>query len=865
MTARKYLLAASALSVGTLVPLIARAADPASAASQVAVATPKQGARSAASGKAASAARHAQGMDPSEQLIVTGTHSFNRKARQSSSPVTVVTSAALTRSGVPNLAEALTRVYPSINVAAMQTNASALTSSIRMRGLDPNEVLVLVDGIRRHVTSNFNVNSGPEFGSTSVDLNMIPASAIDHIEVLEDGAAAMYGSDAIAGVVNIITKKSDHGLTVSGQTGADAYNGDGWNSIINTDGGLSFGRDGYLHLSGQFYHTDSMVVPTKDHRLLGYYPAGADTSAYYFDPLKVPVNSNQVLNTAEETRQSLSMSFGGSFNEAIQGYGLITYGHRYGEAMENYRIPTIAPTVYPAGFEPRDNSNENDYAATLGIKGDDFLGFGWNLSSTYGADQVNVGTKDNINLGMLKSTCVPALLDPTSLYASVDGCGYAKTKFFIKSEDSAQWTNNLDFRRRFNVGNVVPLTLAFGAEYRNEFYKLGAGEPASYQLGGPQAIAGLTPQNAGQWSRNIWAGYVDTDFHLLPKWDIDLAGRFEHYTDSGDTENGKISTRYDFTSRFAARATISNGFRAPTLAEQHYSTATLNQTSAGGLLPVSSEAAHLLGAVPLKPERSTNVSGGFVLQPIDGLHVETDVYQINIRDRILQGRTTTGAAAIQALADFGFNVPSTINPSLVSASYLANGASTRTQGFDLKADYLLRMQRFGRLSLSAGLDLNRTEVSHIGTASNGLPYLNAQGVSIYSTGYPRSKLILNALWTIGQWDVNLRQTRYGETTDLLTYQDWATGACPNGTPERYSTSCFYQFKNTPRWLTDLEVGYHITPRWQVAVGANDIFNVRPREIPQVARPNTGGVIYDLTSAQVPITGGYYYGRINYSF
>ncbi|MFT8591917.1 MAG: TonB-dependent receptor [Acetobacter orientalis] len=800
--------------------------------------------------------------------VTTGTHSTNRKARQSSSPVTVVSAATLRRSGMVNLADALTRTYASVNVVAMAGDSAALTSSIQMRGLGPNEVLVLIDGKRRHTTANIVADAGPQFGSTGADLNTIPANAIDHIEVLEDGAAAMYGSDAIAGVVNIITKKQDHGFHASAQTGANAYNGDGWQYQLNADGGLKLGNDGYMHISGQMYHTDHMVVGAQDHRLLGYWPTNATTTGYYngvvSNAQNVPKDSNKILSTGEETRESLAIDFGKKVSENIDFYGLITYMHRHGETYQNYRTPNIAPTMYPGGFSPLETIEENDYAATLGLKGSNFFGFDWDLSTTYGADGAKIGNKNTANTGMLASTCST---DSSSVYYSADGCGWSPTSTRAETYRMAQWTNNLDFRRNFNIGHVVPMTLAFGGEHRLETYQIIEGTPASYQLGGTQGYAGLGPNSAGNWSRDIWAAYVDGDFHPVKHWDLDFAGRFEHYTDVGNTQNGKISTRYDISPRIAVRATISTGFRAPTLAEQHYSAMNVDPNSASGLLPVNSAAAKLLGASALKPEQSVSESGGIVVEPVKGLHVEVDVYQINLRNRVVGGGTVKGQQAYDAITAMGYALPTnSINLNDVSAYYMTNGASTRTQGLDIKADYTFHMGNAGNLALSMALDLNRTRLHHNALGTDGQPLLNAQNVAYITTAYPRSKIILNAFYTWKNWDVNIRQTRYGETTSMLSYADWTdkTLTCPSGGALAYSNSCFAQFKNTPRWLTDLEFGYRFNQHWHLAIGANNIFNIRPRRINQINN-SRGAKIYDQYSLQVPITGGYYYGRLNVDF
>ncbi|GBR20120.1 TonB-dependent receptor plug domain-containing protein [Gluconobacter japonicus] len=782
---------------------------------------------------------HAVDSNSNEQMIVTGTHAFNRRARDSTSPISVLTAATLRRSGQMNLADAIVRTDPSITVNAMGSDAGALTSSIRMRGLNPNEVLVLVDGKRRHTTANIYADAGPQQGSTPVDLNMIPASAIDHIEILRDGAAAMYGSDAIAGVVNIILKKTPHGLNMTAQTGANAYNGDGWQYQLGADGGFGFLGDGYVHMSGQVYHTDHMVPNTTDVRTV---PGNPEYKGF-----TVPHNSNKILSTPEETRENLSIEFGKTLTEGVKGYGLITYAHRHSEAYENYRMPSVAPTLYPYGFSPLETIEENDYAATLGLKGDNFLGFSWDLSSTYGADESDIGNKNTANPNLIKETGTP----PTTVRA--------------ETYRLSQWTNNLDFRRQLKIANLVPVTVAFGGEHRLETYQIWPGEIASYTQGGTQGYAGLMPENSGKWSRDVWAAYLDGDFHPLKHWDLDFAGRFEHYTDVGNTENGKISTRYDITKRIAVRATISNGFRAPTLPEENFSALNVSPTGASGLLSTSGAAGRALGAQKLKPERSTSAEGGIILEPVDGWHISADVYQINIRDRISGAGSIYGNTAISAIAMTGATLPTDIMSSDVSANYFANVGSTRTQGLDIQSDYLLHMHRYGNLDLTMALNLNRTRVSHINTNSQGNSYLNEQSIAYLTSTSPRSKIILNAYWTIGQWDVNVRQTRYGETTSMLTYQDQtpANLTC-KGSPLQYSNSCWGQFKNTPVWLTDLEVGYRLNHVWHFAVGANNIFNQRPR---RVSKYNNylGAMIYDTDSAGIGITGGYYYGRVNATF
>nr|WP_228391908.1 TonB-dependent receptor [Gluconobacter aidae] len=757
-----------------------------------------------------------------DAVIVTGTHATNRRARDSSSPITVFSAQQLQATGELNLASALARVDPSITVSALGNDTAALTSSIRMRGLAPNEVLVLVDGKRRNITGNM------ADGSTPVDLNMIPANAIDHIEVLRDGAAAMYGSDAIAGVINIITKKSSHGIHTYAQTGANAYNGDGWQYQVGADGGVKWGNDGYVHISGQVYHADHSVVSnrkTYDHRW---------SKGDSWDP-----NSNKIESTPEETRENLAINWGKGITEGIQTYGLITYAHRHAEAYENYRTPSTLPEIYPYGFSPLETIEENNFQANLGLKGGNFLGFNWDLSTLYGEDDDDIGIKNTYNANYAK------------IY------GWSPTTTRAATYRMSQWTTNLDLRRNFNIANLVPMTLAFGGEHRLEMYTIKAGNAASYLEGGTSGYAGISPVSAGTWQRNVWAGYIDGDFHPLKKWDLDFAGRFEHYTDAGNTETGKVTTRYDVTRRIAVRATISNGFRAPTLAEEHYSSLSVSPTGVSGTLGANSSAARTIGASKLKPERSTSVEGGIVLEPVDRFHISADVYQINIRDRILSASNIVGQSALDAISLAGVSVDSSdLSLSNIKANYYANAASTRTQGLDIQADYRLPLHRYGNLNLSMMLNLNRTVVSHVNTNIFGNAFANAQTRTNIQS-YPRSKIVLNAHWDVGKWSVNVRENRYGSSKSLMTYEDAAPSSL------KYSNTIWYSFENTPVWTTDLQVGYRVNSYWRATIGANNIFNMRPRVVSPLTN-YLGPKIYDSGST-LSIAGGYYFARIDASF
>ncbi|MBA5725366.1 TonB-dependent receptor [Bombella sp. TMW2.1880] len=762
---------------------------------------------------------HAINATSTEHLTVRQTNTPLKRARTSTSPVDIVTAQQLQRTGQINVADALARINPSVTISTAGYDASALTSSIRLRGLNPNHTLVLVNGIRRHTTANISADSGPEEGSSPVDLNMIPPEAIDHIEILRDGAASRYGADGLAGVINIVLKKDIKSSNIDAQTGANAYNGDGWQYQFGFDKGFSLGEDGYVNLAGQMFHTDHFIQKGLD-----------DRTGLYDDP---------ALSLAEQTRQTLSLNFGKHFTQSLEGYGFVTYAHRHGEGFQDYRTPDVFPQYFPNGFSPIEAMEEQDFAVTLGLKGRLPAGFHWDANTTYGADDDHMSLKNSGN---------PAY------YADY---GTSPTKVRTERFKNEQWNNTLNISRKFAFAPGRSLDLSFGAQHRLEKYTIGAGEPASYYKGGLQGFSGLMPQNAGSWNRNVWAGYIDADFHPLRHLDVDFGGRYEHYTDSGNAQTGKVAARYDFTKRFAIRATISNGYRAPTLLEQHYSALSVIPNGASASLPVSSVAASSLGAQKLKAERSTNASGGIVMEPITNLHVSVDVYQINIRNRIAPGGSFQGSAAENAISLMGAALPGGLDPDNVTATYFTNGASTRTQGLDIMADYNLKLHRYGSLNLSMALNLNRTRIHHLNTYADGSPILNAQQIGYLTTASPRSKIVLNAYWKLNRWNVNLRQTRYGETVNNVTYQDQAPAAL------QYSQSQFHRFVNTPAWLTDLEVGFQATKRIHLAIGGNNLFNVRPRRMP-AANSYLGTLFYDNNSAGIPMTGGYYYGRINIS-
>ena len=784
----------------------------------------QQAASSATAGSpaaAASTSASSASTGGSETVIVTGTREPRRKAQDSLSPIDVVTSRDIAGTGQTNVTQALVQLLPSVTTPAVGIFDGAPTDFVSLRGLNPNQTLVLVDGKRRH-DSSFIYIDGFADGATPVDLDLIPPSLIDHIEVLRDGAAAQYGSDAIAGVVNIILKSTDQGGMASSEIG-QTQAGDGF--VVQGGGERSarLGPNGFVDLGVDYRHQDHTVRDDDDDR----------------------TNSvvTKILGDPETTRYDFGVNAGIDLADGVQLYSTDTYAYRFTDVNQVYRLPDRLPELYPGGFTPHQTTFENDFSAALGIKGDDLLGWNWDLSSTYGGDFLDDNLRNSANIALYEAT------------------GSTPTGIHLADFSSTQLTDDLDLRRSVHPSFWwSPITLAAGLEHRFETYGTGVGSPASYLYGGSQAQAGLLPSDAGPHSRVVYSTYGDISTHLTRAWQVDVAGRFEHYTDFGDTYNGKISTRYDISRALGLRATLSNGTRAPSLANEYYSALAVGPDSASGTLAANSAAAELLGASPLKPERSTNLTAGMVLNPLGRLHATIDAYQIDIRDRIVSGPGLSGDQAIEALGVQGIAVSSELTPDDVSASFFTNAASTRTRGVDITLSYTTPLGRWrgrslGTIDWDASLNANYSRITHANSLADGSSALTAQNIAYLTTSTPKNRLTIGGRWHWERWDLLLHEQRYGETIDELTYFEG---------PTAYSTTDFFRFFNRPRWITNVEVDYRPIRHLRLALGANNLFDEYPTRIP-AQNGYYGSEPYDSDASQIGIDGGFYYARAAYEF
>ena len=783
----------------------------------------------------------ASGVTNSGVVIVTGTRAAGLTVQDSASPVQVLDAASLQRTGQPDLIQALAQNLPSLNAQSFGGDMAAMTLSARLRGLSPNNTLVLVNGKRRHGTANLAVLAGAFQGGAAADLNYIPVAAIDHIEVLQDGAAAQYGTDAIAGVINIILKDGNRGGSANINGGAymdgGGHTGDGMANI-----GLSPFTDAFLNLSVESkYHgfsdrggIDPRVI---DPATIAAMPSLLDAPGY--------PNLNKIQGDAQYRQHIFAMNFGAELTPGTHLYSFGTYGRKKARAFENYRMPNRLPQIYPFGFSPQETFKEEDYALTLGVKGKLGGGWNWDLSSTYGKDVAELGVANSANISLYTDT------------------GATPLDFAVGEFHASQWTNNLDVSREFDVGWATPLTLALGLEHRRDSYTIVAGDAASRYKEGSQSYPGFSLTDAGSHSRDNKAAYVNVSMKPVPEWTVDIAGRFEDFSDFGNAKVGKLTSRYDFTPAMAVRATYSNGFRAPTLAESYYSATNVSPRSAFVQLAPNSPGARLVGIDGLRPEASTNISAGLVLNPANGVSVTLDAYQISIRDRIVGSGSLYGsggadnAPAVTAAILANGNV---LDPTVVQTgiNIFTNAVNTRSRGVEAVATLSSNYGANGRVDWSAAANYNRVEVIKINQAPLQLQpqtLLDATAISHLETASPRVRVNLGALWKVGAWTVNLRENYFGKSSD----QQSTDGAV------------YYETKIKPTLLTDLEVSYQMSKAWTLSLGANNLFNEYPDQVnaqllaeQRANLDNTAVTIYPSFSP-FGINGGYYYARLAVKF
>lgn len=835
----------------------------------VAAATAAQ-AEAADSGSEAEAAAAFDAADaadaPAETIIVTGTRgSRPRTVADSPVPIDVITSEQLINTGRTGLKDILGNIIPSLTMPALGGGGTSSSAKpISIRGLSGDYVLVLVNGKRRHTTSLINNLSRISGGSTPVDIDLIPANAIGRLEVLRDGAAAQYGSDAISGVINFILDSNPEGGEFTTTAGSHYEKGGELFQQALSYGTRLGGDGGFVRFAVEAkYHDRADSSAAYVPHTVNLYPLLADGSR---DPREYTIDRVRAGNYGRTNRDYIVNS---SYNaelplsDVTTLYSFSTLSYRDvkdGRGQFNANNVNSLPELYPNGFLAKRRIWETDFQATAGVRSV-LWGLDVDFSSSFGKDHVKLGAIDTLN---------PSL-GPSS-----------KTSFFMGKQKSSLWVNNLDFSRPVEIGLAEPITLSFGLEHRWERFQNVAGEPDSYRDGGyiiptgttpfelafggqrPQAslvsFTGTTPADAFVLTRNNFAGYVDIEANLTKDWFVGLAGRAEHYTDSaGDTVSGKVSTRYEIVPGLAIRGGVNTGFRAPSLAQQGFSTSQNTSIIIDGdrvpqlvkFLAPNDPIAGFLGAKPLKPEKSLNFTAGLTFES-GPFRFTVDGYQIDIDDRIVKTEVLNSAEArailtspevVAILAARGV-------PGISSGQFFINGVDTRTRGVDLVGEYTLQTGTLGTFRFNAAYSYNKTKI--LSVAENPANLSNTilfgrQARADLVKATPRDKLVLNTDWTIGAFRSALRITRFGKYTETSASQ----------------TSTVDDRTFGAKWIADIDVAADVGKNLTVAVGANNLFDVYPDAI-GVVQANTGAGQYG-NFAPFGLSGGFYYGRVSVRF
>ena len=816
-----------------------------------------------------------------ENVVVTGTRSKPRTLLESPTPVDIIDVKKIAENGAQvSVNQILNYVAPSFTSTTQSLGGGTdMTDPISLRGLTPDQVLVLVNGKRRYNSALLNVNGTFGKGTVGTDLNSIPVSSIDRIEILRDAAAAQYGSDAVAGVINIILKTSINKFSAT-ITGGEYISKNSAQGKTSKDGeavqvGLNYGiplseKGGYINFSATFDRRN----PTNRG---GMYQG----SIYKEYTSGAPVDkTDEFLETTHTNRRDYSLIIGQSkalngqvaynaslpLNTQTEVYSFGIFGYRNSTASQFYRYPNSennVPSIYPLGFRPQAEVSIYDKSATLGVKGM-FIGWKMEVSNTFGQNTFTNKAKNTLNASLGE-------LSPTSFRGG-------KLQF-------TQNVVNVDMSRKFNWLSEVGI--AWGGEYRYERYQIIAGEEASYANyamgreivnpdgsislvpdingtipmkfgpdgktpipGGAQGNAGFSPQNATDSQRNSLAAYTDVEINFNQSFLVDLAGRYEYYNDFGSTVNGKIALRYKISNSFNFRGSGSTGFRAPSLQQRYYSSTGTSYVNGNmyevGTFTNDSKVAQLLGIPKLKPEKSRSLSAGLSAK-VGRFHFSLDGYFTRINDKIVYTDLFSGDPNGSSSEKEIYQILQQAGAQ--KARFFANAVDTETKGIDAVLSYNTLLGN-GKLFIDLAGTISYTQqVGSIHTSrllkdKKDIYFSNSSKVYLENV-IPNQKFNISLTYAIQKWNLFLRNNYFGgvtEPSNILSNQ---------------------QYYN-PRWITDASIAYKLTDFLKLTVGANNLFNCYPEKVAKKANSNQGQFVYSRYVSQFGFNGRYIFTRLNFN-
>jgi len=759
------------------------------------------------------------------QVTVVGSRNMNRSSTDTPAPIDVINiQEVTTKQGQLDVNQLLQFAAPSFN-SNRQTGSDGAdhVDPASLRGLGPDQTLVLINGKRRHQSALVNLFGSRGRGNTGTDLNAIPAAAIERIEILRDGAAAQYGSDAIAGVINIVLKETVNQLTANVNAGMykakyrfDDKNFDGQNYNVNLNYGLKVAKTGFINVTADYNFRDhtnrANTSPLDEISRRQYGDPQMKNAAIYYNA-KIPVGKNfQVY------------SFGGHNTRTGDAYAWT----RFADDVKNI------PSIYPNGFDPIIASKITDNAATVGVRG---VWKQWDidLSNTYGFNKFDFSVKNSLN---------------TSLGAQ------SQTSFEAGGFQLGQNVTNLNFTR-FYKSVLSGLNVAFGGEYRTERYKIFAGEEASYTTydqnfaGGSQGFPGFSPADITNNSRSNAAAYLDIEADITKKLLVDAAVRFENYSDFGSTLNGKLGARYKITDDIAVRGSVSTGFRAPSLAQKYFNSTFTNFVNGQAVQVLlannNSAVTKALGIPELKQETSQNAS-----PKGSALSVTVDGYYVKVKDRVvLTGQFSEDDDAIGPLLK-SLNVG--------QAQFFTNALSyTTTKGIDVIIAHSTALGK-GRFSTTLAANFNWMKLGPINTSPALVgkedTYFNQRERSFVLASAPPSKINLTFDYTVSKLSLMVRFVRFGE----IKLTNWNYGSINEDTNKEY-TPAEYTDVYKPKIQTDVTVNYKFSKNISLSIGGSNILNAYPN----MSKPylTESGGAWD--PVQMGSNGAFLFTRLGFKF
>lgn len=785
-----------------------------------------------------------------ELVRIVGSRSLKQRSDLSTPvPIDVFSSNQLLQTGQTSLTQMLNFIAPSFSASRQVYNEPAT-----LRGLDPQHTLILLNEIRYHNMAwinGGNIRGQLGRGSVGNDLNSIPFPAIEKIEILRDGSSAQYGSDAVAGVINIRLKESTGKTSIHLHTG-QFYEGDGAKIYMGINRGISLNKKGFVNFSGDFRYQ----TPT--------YRGGNYEGTVYS---RNKTRDDSIIRARNFSRQTPVSVVG---NTKLSSFGfLITGGYQINKHTKifwtgtindrkiffrgAYRFPkdtnAVNTYLYPDGFKVRINTNTLDISAIAGIKGETKNNWLWELSSSFGSNSVTNNSSNTNN-------------------ASQSSLGKnAPTSFYLGKQIYKQLTNNISFAKDLTKlpAGLKSLNVGFGGEWRIENFQSKEGEEASWKNydsisrkkeGGSQGFVGISPFDVVNKKRNVAGIYIDLESELNDRLLVDLAGRYEYYSDFGGNIAGKLAARYKFADKFSLRSSVSNGFRAPSLQQRHLSsTQTVWANSSGGQVPAiraifpnNHEVTKAFAIPSLTAENTINVSGGFTASLFNHINMTIDAYWIQIKNRIVLSGTFD-----RSDPEVSMILNSFPNIYIDQVQFFTNAINTRTAGTDivvngnwniLKTNFRFTFAaNFTRTNLFG--NIKTTDKLH----SDSLLFTIEEKTKL-ENGQPDNKIILNMNFKKGKLRFNVCNTRFGKTSTT--------------TIVRSPTDTLYEFFSS-KVLTDISINYSPKLWLTITAGANNVLDVYPDRLKNYGNTREGILIYSNDASPFGYNGGYYYLNMMFNF